>query len=57
MISVNWLLNQTCENCQQNKPNCAEITIALNEQVSGKTDLHNLTFCSDCVEELKRRLS
>lgn len=53
MISIEWHVNETCENCGQNKPNCAEIT--LNFHPEGLE--HQAILCSGCVEELKRRLS
>lgn len=59
MITVEWHNEQKCDNCGQNKPHCAELTLpieALRSKISGEIET-GLMLCSDCVEDLKKRLS
>lgn len=60
MISVEWFDNGTCNNCGQDKPHCARIEFLFEKD---GTDDERLTpefngmLCSDCTEDLKKRLS
>jgi len=60
MINVEWEVNKTCENCgKENQPHCANIDFNFaSEDAEPSIDLlFNATLCSDCVEDLKKRLS
>lgn len=60
MISVEWFDNEKCENCGQSKPHCAHIDLNFdpdNLQPSPNGLWFGAMLCSDCVEDLKKRLS
>lgn len=58
MIIVEWHTNEKCENCQQDKPNCAHIEMDGEFKCSSRyLESPGFTLCSDCVEDLKKRLS
>lgn len=57
MINVEWYDNQICENCGAMKPHCARIIFDFSvEQLPNAPDF-TAVLCSDCVEDLKKRLS
>ncbi len=62
MINVTWHNDSEglgkCANCGQVKPHSAEITIPTEDaDVAGKFNDRRTMLCSDCVEDLKKRLS
>jgi len=60
MISIEWHNNGTCDNCsKENVPHCAAVdfNFAPEDAEPSPDRLFNTMLCSDCVEDLKRRLS
>lgn len=53
MISVEWENNGTCDNCGKDKAHCAQLHIEPERPV----DTIDVLLCSDCVGELKKKLS
>lgn len=57
-IFVEWFDDQTCENCgKEHQPHCAKISIPGKTVKAKKVNRVVAMLCSDCVEELKKRLS
>lgn len=58
MIQVEWHTDQTCENCGQFAPNCAELTFnILKENPISELDNLQILLCSNCIADLKQKLS
>lgn len=58
MISVQWHNDGTCENCGENKPHCAEIAVEkFNDNEYVNPPKPSVLLCSDCIHELKTKLS
>lgn len=59
MITVEWINDETCENCGKHSPHCASIDFNFDpDNPEPSPDiLFNAILCSDCVADLKNRLS
>ena len=59
MINVTWENDGKCENCGENKPHCARVDLPVWGEVDGFPEIvqSHVMLCSDCIEDLKKRLS
>jgi hypothetical protein len=57
MITIEWENEQMCDNCGETKPHCAKISIPGKTPTAKKVNPVESLLCSDCVEDLKKRLS
>jgi len=58
MINCEWFDNETCDNCgREHQPHCVEITFDFGDEPAVTAPDFTAMLCSDCIEDLKKRLS